>query len=373
MFRGVAAVLLGGLLGLGSPAGAARPQDKQDPKDQDKKDAASFTGVIDVAIVSVVVRVVDTWGRPILGLKPEDFRVRAGKREIPVTGLDWIGESGVEGPAQSETSPVPAPSVQEESTAEALPTPPASGKLVVFFVQADLTPTRISGQLRLRPFTRKLLATLSPRDRVAVVSYDSHLKLWQDFTADRDATHATLDQAMLFGDEPARSDLAAGDPISLADHFDRADAFAAASPERALEILGRALEPLKGEKTMVFLGWGLGRFSPSGISGVQMTPAYKPAVRALRAAHASVFVLDVTSADGHSLEAGLEGIAEATGGMYLSTFRLPDQATGILAKAISGHYLLTLDRAQLSSEPGAVSIELREKSGTVLARPVVLR
>jgi VWFA-related protein len=372
MLRGAAALLLGGLLGLGSPAGAATVRDKpQDPKEQDKKDAASFSGVIDVAIVTVVVRVVDTWGRPILGLKPEDFRVRVGKREIPVAGLDWIGEGAGEVPTQVETSPLPAPSLAEEATAEAQSPPPSpQGKLVVFFVQADLRPSRISGQLRLRPFTRQLLATLQPSDRVAVVSYDSHLKLWQDFTADRDATHAVLDQAMLFSEEPGIADLAAGDPVSLADHFDRANALAAASPERGLEVLGKAMEPLRGEKTMIFLGWGLGRFSTDG---VRMTPAYKPAVRALRAAHASVFVLDVTSADAHSLETGLEGIAEATGGMYLKTFRLPGLATEVLAKTISGHYVLTLDRALLSGEAAEVSIELREKSGTVLARPVILR
>ena len=363
MFRGAAALLLGlGLVGgLVSPAAAEPPE---------KKDTASFADAIDVALVSVVVRVVDIGGRPILGLKPEDLRVRVGKREIPVAGLDWVGEGAPEAPALSLKTP--APGAAEDLTAEAQASaPPTPGKLVVFFVQADLTPTRISGQLRLRPFTRDLLATLAPGDRAAVVSYDSHLKLWQDFTADRDATHATLDQAMLFGDEPGAAEIARGEPVSLAEHFDRADALAAASPERALEVVGRAMEPLPGEKTMIFLGWGLG--SLAGTFGVQMTPAYKPAVKALRAAHASVFVLDVTSADGHSLETGLEGIAEATGGMYLKTFRLPGLATEVMAKAISGHYVLTLDRAQLGRGTGAISIELREKTGTVLARPVELR
>jgi hypothetical protein len=238
---------------------------------------------------------------------------------------------------------------------------------VVFFVQADLTPSRISGQLRLRPYTRGLLATLRPQDRVAVVSFDSHLKLWQDFTADRVATHAALDQAMLFSHETA---VAPGDPVSLADHYDRAAAREAASPERALEIMAQAIAPLPGEKTVIFLGWGLGRF---GATGVQMTPDYKPAVRALRRAHASVFVLDVTSADEHSLAIGLEGVAEATGGLYLPTYRLPGLATKVLGRAISGYYVLTLDRSLLPGKPGDLRIELREKSGTVLARPVAVR
>lgn len=339
---------------------------------QDKRDAASFSDEIDVSIVTVVVRAVDTWGRPILGLKPADFRVRVGKREIPVVGLDWVGEGAVEVPSQPVSQEVDGPAPEAEDLA--VPAQPSAGKLVVFFVQADLTPTRISGQLRMRPFTRQLLGTLQPGDRAAVVSYDSHLKFWQDFTADRDIIHAALDQAMLYSEEPGAGEVAPGDPVSLAEHFDRANALAAASPERALEVVGKAMQPLPGEKTMIFLGYGFGRLDPQG---VRMTPAYKPAVRALRAAHASVFVLDTTSADSHSLETGLEGIAEATGGMYLKTFRLPGQATEILAKTISGHYVLTLDRSLLNVEAGGVpkvDIELRDsRRGTVLARPVGLR
>ncbi len=314
-----------------------------------------------------MVRAVDTWGRPIPDLRPEDFRVRAGKAEIPVAAVDWI--SGDE-PAPPAASPETGAATSPEAGKEMVPAP-RPGRLVVFFVQADLNPTRISGQLRTRLHTRELLDTLPADDRVAVVSYDSHLKLRQDFTRDRGASWAALDEAMLWGDEP---ELAADDPGSLAGHFDFAAARQAASPERALEITARALEPFPGEKTMIFLGWGLGRF---GSFGTQMTPGYLPAVRALGAARASVFVLDVTSADSHSLEAGLEGIAEATGGLYLKTFRLPGLATRTLAQAISGYYVLTLDRAQLAekgTQGGQIQIELRDgKRGTVLARPATLR
>jgi hypothetical protein len=238
---------------------------------------------------------------------------------------------------------------------------------VVIFVQADLNPTRISGQLRLRRYTRELLETLHPEDRVAVVSFDSHLKLWQDFARDREATHAAIDQAMFYSHEV---EVPPSGPVSVVRHFDFAAAREAASPERALELTARALEPLRGEKTVIFLGWGLGRY---GANGVRMTPDYKPAVKALGAARASVFVLDVTSADYHSLEVGLEGVAAATGGLYFKTFRLPELATDTLARAISGYYVLTLDGGSVAGDEGRVRIELREKNGTVLARSVALR
>jgi hypothetical protein len=241
------------------------------------------------------------------------------------------------------------------------------GRLVVIFVQADLNATRISGQLRLRPYTRDLLATLHPDDRIAVVSFDSHLKLWQDFEADVEATHEAIDRAMLYSRE---WDVRRSRGASLARHFDFAAAKKAASPERALELTARALEPLPGEKMVIFLGWGLGRY---GSTGVRMTPDYKPAVKALSAARASVFVLDVTSADYHSLEVGLQGVAEDTGGVYFSTFRLPGLATKSLARTISGYYVLTLDRSSLDEAEGRVRIDLRGKSGTVLARPTAVR
>ncbi|HEX4499153.1 MAG TPA: hypothetical protein VIE43_25980 [Thermoanaerobaculia bacterium] len=344
----VKALVLGSFLTLGFSAGTAAQS----------APPARFEGSVDVSLSTIVVRVVDTWGQPVPDLRPEDFRVRLGKTEVPVAAVDWT----------SGDDPAPPPAAEGSVTiaGEAAAAAPVrrSGRLVLFFVQADLTPTRISGQLRLRPHTRELLETLHPEDRIAVVSYDSHLKLRQDFTRDRAVAYAALDEGMLWGQE---REIAPDGPDSLAGHFDFAAAREAASPERALEVTARALAALPGEKTLIYLGWGLGRF---GGDGVKMTPAYAPAVRALGAARATVFVLDVTSADSHSLEVGLQAVADATGGVYLSTFRLPGLATRTLAKAISGYYVLTLDRAQLpASGAGRLRIELRDgRRGTVLAR-----
>ncbi|HEV8582851.1 MAG TPA: hypothetical protein VGX68_27615 [Thermoanaerobaculia bacterium] len=359
MLRGAACLAVGGLLLSGSLAGRNLPPDPNVPQEPPPEE--TFKGEIDVSLSTLVIRVVDTWGKPILGLQPEDFRVRVGKKEIPVVALDWIS-------AEEPEAPPPIPATASEFVQEVIEEPaPRPERLVVIFVQADLNPTRISGQLRLRPFTRELLSTLQPTDRVAVVSFDSHLKLWQDFVQDREATHAAIDRAMFYSREPV---IEGDGPLSLARHFDFDAARKAASPERALELMALALAPLPGEKTVIYLGWGLGRF---GANGVSMTPDYKPAVKALSAAHAAVFVLDVTSADFHSLEVGLEDVADATGGVYLKTFRHPGLATKTLAKTISGYYVLTLDRGALADQEGRLRIDLRRKQGTVLARPVALR
>lgn len=327
---------------------------------------------ITVSLIPVTIRVVDGRGRPILDLKPEDFRVRVGKREIPAVAVDWMTTSQPDPvappPPPSPGEPVPAaPIVPELPEMPAEEAPRLPGKLVVFFVQADLNPTRISGQMRLRPYTEEFLQTLQPGDQMAVISFDSHLHLRQDFTRDRAAVFAAIDRGMLWGaDEP----FPGGGEVRLMDSFDFDAAYEAASAERGLEVMGNALEALPGEKVVVYLGWGLGRF---GSMGVQMTPAFAPAVRALRRSRSTVFVLDVTSASYHSLEAGLEQIAHATGGTYAKTNILPGLATDFLAQAISGHYVLTIDPASVPEKGGALTIELRGRKGSVLHRPITFR
>lgn len=324
----------------------------QDPKLEDQ-----FGEEITVSLISMTVRAVDGRGRPITGLGPEDFRVRVGKKEIPVVGVDWFS-SGEPAPAAEAPG---APAVPVEP-------PRPAGKLVVFWVQADFEPTRVSGQLRLWPYIDELIQTLHPADRMAVISYDSHLHLRQDFTQDLETVHAAIYRGMLHGD--SETGHGSGE-VSLIGSFDIQAANEAASPERALEVTAEALHDLPGEKIIVYLGWGLGRF---GSFGVQMTPAFYPAVRALRRADIPVFVLDVTSADYHSLEVGLEAVAHATGGTYHKTHVLTGLATDFLAQAISGHYVIAIDPDTVPPKGGPVTVELRDrKRGSVITRPLTLR
>ncbi len=336
-----------------------------DPPSSDKPE---FKAEIDVRLSTIVLRVVDGRGEPIRGLEPRDFRVRLGGKEVPVVAVDWISSTP---PASIAMATPPTPEPTAASTpALPEPSPVPAGKLVVFFVQADAnSAVRTRGHLKTLPYVKKLLAALDPEDRVAVVSFDSHLKLWQDFTADREAAHAAVDRAVRFGAAPPV--VTVGGPPSLAQGFDVVKAADIASPEKALAETALALRPIGGEKVLIFLGWGLGRF---GSGGTTMTPGFTPAIRELAAAHTSVFVLDVTEASAHDLEIGLESVAEATGGTYAKTFEEPEVAIRELARTISGYYVLTLDPDQLPrGEVGKLRIDLREKRGTVLVRPVGVR
>jgi VWFA-related protein len=342
-----------------APLSASTPPD---PKKTEFKDE------IDVRLRTVVLRVVDGQGEPIRGLGARDFRVRIGRKEVPVIAVDWVSSTpAAPAAAENPATPMSAESAGEPAVA---PAPAPAGKLVVVFVQADANSAlRTRGHLKMLPYVRKLLAALDPEDRVAVVSFDSHLKLWQDFTPDRGAAHAAIDRAVRFGAIPPT--VVAAGPPSLAESFDVLKAADVASPERALAETAAALRPIGGEKVLIFLGWGLGRF---GAGGTTMTPGFTPAIRELAAAHASVFVLDVTEASAHDLEIGLESVAEATGGTYAKTYEEPNLAIRELARTISGYYVLTLDPDQLPrGKVGKLQIDLRDRQGTVLVRPVAVR
>jgi VWFA-related protein len=332
---------------------------------------AAFGERVEVALRTLVVRALDRSGDPIPGLGPEDFRVVSGRgrgrRELPVVTAEWVGVAGPAGSPAAGAAGGLEPAAGAAGTRPPAARSGAPGRLVLFFVQADPQAIRLRGQLKQLPFARELLDALPAGDRVAVVSFDAHLKLWQDFTRDRDAVYDALERAVLFGGRPAGRP---PDGPGFGARWDPRAAMAVATAERGLELTARALAGLPGEKAVVWLGWGLGRLD-RGV--VRPRQGYDEAVAALAAARASVFVLDITDAAYHSLEAGLLAIAEATGGTYAKTHTFAGQVTRRLARTLSGHYELTIDVSEYAGEIEAMledlTVELRGRPGTALLRP----
>ena len=339
--------LAAGALVLLVPALAAAQATQDAPPPPDIR----FRERVDVESVVLDARVVDGRGRPVLGLRAHDFRLKVGGRAVTIDSATWVAEDEP-----------PDPEVAAAALAAGAPSAPR-GRLIVFFFQKDLDSSRVMGFLQMLGRAREMLDDLGEEDRVAVVSFDSHLRLWSDFTADRQRLRHVLDRSVLF--EPRL--VAKVEPApSLLEHVDRAEARQAASPESALLLIGEALEEVPGPKSLVLFGWGMGTWSP-GV-GVFLDRDYGPARRALVHARVTVFALDITNADYHTLEVGLEQVAEDTGGFYAKTHLFPGQALTRLGRALSGHYVLTFARPPLPRGEHEIEIGLVGKKGTVLAR-----
>jgi VWFA-related protein len=305
--------------------------------------------------VLVDARILDNHGRELRGLRPEDLRVEIDGRPSRLESVEWISEAATRG------DPAPLESVEGEAPGSSRAQAP--GRLVVFLFQKDFfEPGRLKGLVHMKEYAADFARRLTPRDRAAVLTFDSHLRLHLDFTSDRTRLEESLKHALL-RDEPA--EVAAGESPSLGELLDQDAARRAATPEKGLEVLGRALERLPGAKSLVFFCWGLGHLQGGNF---QMDPDYDSARGALERSRTAVFALDVSNADFHSLELGLQQVATDTGGFYARTHDSPLLAMDRLSGALSGHYVLALERPPGSRGSHRIAVDLVARKGTVLAR-----
>jgi VWFA-related protein len=335
---------------------AQQPQEPFDGAQGKPFDAAQgrprYAERVDVERVLVDVRVVEPSGRPLLGLAAEDFRVRIGGKPVAIQSISWVGEAGSEVAAGQ-----PRAEQRLESSDASVP-----GRLIVFLFQKDLEPSRIVGLMRMLVEAQGFLDRLTPHDRVAILSFDSHLKIWVDFTDDRDRLLRVLKHGILFDDPPR---LEAVSAPSLLVRLGVAAARRTYTIERALHAIADALHDLPGSKSLVLVGHGFGRL---GWTGVSMEHGYSEARRALVAARTSVFSLDVTNADYHSLEAGLQLVSRQTGGFFARTHLFVEQAMRRLAGALAGYYVLFVERPDVARGAHRIEVELVRKGASVMAK-----
>jgi VWFA-related protein len=302
---------------------------------------------VDVERVVIDARALSPDGRAIVGLGTGDFRVKVDGRPVDLQSVDWVpgalpaeGRGGAVRPADE---PVP-------------------GRLILLVFEKDLESSRVLGFMKMLHRAEELVGRLRPDDRVAIASFDHHLKLWLDFTTEHVRARPLLRRGLVYEDMPQAE---AGPPPSLAAFLDTRAARDASNLEQALLVLARGLSPLPGAKSVVLFGAGMGTFTPEGVI---LDAAYEPARRALRAAQATVFSLDVTDADAHSLEVGLQQVAADTGGFYARTHEFPAIALAQLEGALEGRYVLAFPRPDGRRGSHDVRIDLSGRKGLVVSR-----
>lgn len=304
------------------------------------------------ARIEVERLIIDAWitgadGTPLENVRPEDLRVTIAGEPARVDAVDAYG-----------VDPEPLATRVEASSTQHRP----QGRLLVFFFQTDVQRVRAGGQLRMMREARNMLEGLAPSDRVAVVSFDSHLKLLQDFTSDRELLDTAIGRSIAIGRTPEHT---SNPRPSLSSHITRERARRAAKPEQALILLAKALMRIDGAKALVFFGWGLGRY---GAGGVRHEPEWRVARQLLEDARTSIFVLDVSNADYHSLEVALKDAAESTGGFYRRTHVFPQQARSQLERTLSVRFEISVVIEGIPRGVHPVTVKLVGRPGQVLSR-----
>ncbi len=305
--------------------------------------AGRFDETVEVVQVIMEVRVVDAKGQPVRGLRPADFKATVDAQTVvPVDSLAWVDAQTANTVAADGKTLV------------------ASGRSIVFLFQKDLHGSRAAGLLQMAKRAEKMVDALPAVDRVAVASFDTGLRLWTDLTTDRARAKDAIGDGVIMNRALETEPPGGGLRAQIAPER----AARAGSMEAAMQILGEAMGAIPGDRSLVLVGSYLGR-SPT----VVVQEGYEAAQRALSKARVAVYTLDVTDADQHTLEVGMEQVAFDTGGFYAKTRDFAGGAVTRLQGALEGHYQLAFTKP--AGAPGfhEVKLELVGREGTVLARP----
>lgn len=318
---------------------------------------AQYGESITVSRVIVDVRVTKADGAPVPELSASDFEVWIDGHPAAVQSATWTEEGAA----------AVAAAALAEGENESEPGTVRTGiepRNIVVFVQTDFQRARerMAGQMKFRGYAEELIRSFEPQDRIAVFSFDSHLKFRCDLSTDRDENIEALRRA-IFIEEPPWPRLASSP--ALGPKLNAQEMKRATSSEEGLLIVANALKSIEGPKTLLLLGWGLGE----KVGRVMvMRPEWKDARRALDAARVTIISLDTTAADYHDLQFGLSSAAEQTGGFYASTHNFAKQAIDRVQRTLSGRYELELIPDKPLA-PGVHSLQVRvsERGANVLA------
>lgn len=311
---------------------------------------AQVEETITVERILADVRVTGYNGEPLTDLTADDFDIRIGGRPAKIESAEWIQDAGID----------PNAPIDDLETRRL----DSRGRLIVVFIQTDFArnKARVEGQLNFQRFAEQMIETLEPDDRVAVFSFDSHLKFRLDFSNQVAHIQTAMREAIMVN-EPHTPPLVPNP--SLASRLDRNEMKRASDSETALIIVGNALRQIEGPKSMLLIGWGLGRLSGSTVS---MGPKWPIARRVLDAARVSIFALDTTWADYHDLEIPMQQAAEETGGFYAKTHVFPKLAVDRLQRTLMGRYELSLLRPTgLDTGVQTLDVRVKRKGVHVLA------
>jgi len=302
---------------------------------------AQYQESITVARVVIDVRVTDLGGKPVEDLTAADFTATIGGKPAAIETVEWVDGPAREGRVPMDGSRDDAATVSE-------------GALYVVFVQTDFArnQSRVSGQMKFGSYADEFIDSLQPEDRVAVFSFDSHLKFRRDFTSDKDVVRQAIRDSLRIDRPPAP-------PVvynpALARHLDPEAMRRAATSEAGLLLVADALRKIDGRKTLVLIGWGLGE----RVGGAVIMHRRWPQVQsALAAARTMLFAFDVTEASYHDLELGMAAGAESTGGFMVKTNEFPGQAIARVQLALEGWYEVEL-RVPASIVPGSHPLDVR--------------
>lgn len=219
-----------------------------------------------VNLILIDVRVTDHNGKPIRGLKPEQFTLLEDDKSQKVSTLEYFDVAAIETAGTTEQKPIIVPLAGVAPT-EGVQAQIRNRRLIVLFY--DLTSMQPDELLRATKSGEQYLREqMAPADLVAVVTFGNRLCVLANFTNNRDTLMRAI-QRITPGKESALADLADAAPASGEEVVaeDTGAAFTADETEfnifntdrklSAVESLSQLLRQIPGKKSVIHFTSGI--------------------------------------------------------------------------------------------------------------------
>jgi VWFA-related protein len=333
------------------------------PKPASAQETPRFEERMEVIEVLLDVVVTDREGNLVAGLNETDFIVEENGHGMELTGVDfYTTRYDFAGSSGGDPDRIPA-----------------SRYFILFFDDPRTIANRHN-----RLFRQHIDATqesrkwieeeMMPSDWVAVAGYGMKLKVFQDFTQDREALSQALKDASR-GIDPEKtrwtSEPASATAPSLLRQLPTGKELRRQTRRRysAMRLLAEATGHIVGRKSLMYFGVGFGTLGGAGGSAIPDRRYYPDLERALNDNNVAVYPIDLTvQGSRHAQSDFLSTLANDTGGTYYQhfvNFFIPMRA---IAKENIGYYLLSYRSAHPLGESGYQKIHVAARVPQLIVR-----
>jgi len=339
------------LLVLLAPAAGA-----QQPAPSPDQPQGQFGEQLEVGEVLLDVLVTDADGNAVLGLGPDDFVVEEAGQARKVTSVSYYANRLVGGALPTVAA--------KKASVETLPD---DRYFILFFQdqrqrQFDTDVPLLRQQFNAGRFAKKWVQEdLLPDDWVAVVSYDSRLRVQTDFTRDHDTIAKAIDSAIqgksLDMDEFAQVGNSNGP--SLVDDLPRGRYLRKESRRiyGALELVAQATGDIRARKNLVMFGIGFGILTTSDREDIRY---YQPMMETLNANNVAAYMVDLSpNTVEHAMSDPMNRLATETGGRYFFNFTNFQTPLSQIADENNGYYLLSYQSSHPRGETGYQKVTVK--------------
>ncbi len=271
---------------------------------QQQQQPPKFGEKLDVNLVLLDAVVTDARGNQILGLDKDDFIVKENGVPQSIDSVDYFTNRRLLNEAESK-APFKVERVHEQ-------------RYFVFFFDKPMDGAPFFDRLSLarRAVKDFIRDVMKPTDLAAVVAHDVRLKIYSDFTADKQQLIRTVDETATFGRGITSSNAAP----SILTGGSSAVINETGTVYEALQLLGERLRPIRARKEIVLFSLGIYEPGEEVRGGLVLTTSrfYNPMIRALNRADVAVYPVSLLDDPNAApfFHQTLERIAGDTNGRY---------------------------------------------------------